>query len=69
MTDGTELVTTRLPADALARLDEIVAVEGGTRADAASRLLVKALADLDTGEMVRQQAYSLLDVDEDLAGP
>ena len=69
MTDGTELVGVRLPAVSLARLDEIVDVEGGSRAEVASRLLVKVLADLDTAVMVRQEAYSLLDLDEDIAGP
>ncbi len=41
-------------------------VDGG---EVASRLLVKVLADFDHAKMMRSEAYSLLDLDEDLAGP
>jgi|GEM_PF-4160257 hypothetical protein len=69
MTNGTELVGVRLPQLALARLDEIVALEGGTRAEVAGQLLVTALERLSDPEAARELAYSLLDLDEDLAGP
>lgn len=69
MTNGIELVGVRLPAVALARLDEIVAREGGTRAEVASQLLVTVLERLGDPKEARQLAYSLLDLDEDLAGP
>ncbi|MGZ4691914.1 MAG: hypothetical protein ACXVKA_11945 [Acidimicrobiia bacterium] len=69
MTNATGVVDVRLPADSITRLDEIVKVEGGTRAEVASRLLVKVLADLDTGALAQQEAYALLDLDEDIAGP
>ena len=58
-----------LPADSVSRLDEIVKVEGGTRAEVASRLLVKVLGDVETEAMLRLETYALLDLDEDLAGP
>jgi hypothetical protein len=69
MTSSTDVVGVRLPADAMARLDEIVNEEGGTRAEMASRLLVKVLAGGDTGAMLRLETNALLDLDEDLAGP
>ena len=69
VTDGIDLAGVHLPTVAVTRLDEIVEREGGTRAEVASRLLVKALAEFDHTEMTRHQAYSFLDLDEDLAGP
>ncbi|MGZ6908748.1 MAG: hypothetical protein ACXVJ7_13845 [Acidimicrobiia bacterium] len=51
------------------RLDEIVDVEGGTRAEVACRLLVKVLAGVETGAMLRLETNALLDLDEDIAGP
>ena len=64
-----ESLVVQLPAAAIVRLDQIADVEGPGRAEVASRLLVKALADLETREMLRQERYSLLDTDEDLVGP
>ena len=69
MTGPTEPLAVRLPDAALTRLDDLAAVEGGTRDDVARRLLLEALAGLDTAQMIRGEQYSLLDVDEDLAGP
>lgn len=69
MVDGTEVVSVWLPQTSLVRLDEIAGVQGGTRDEVASRLLVKVLAEFDQTETMRSEAYSLLDLDEDLAGP
>ena len=69
MTNGIELVGVRLPVVALARLDEIVALEGGTRAEVAGHLLVTALERLSDPEEARELASSLLNPEDDLAGP
>jgi hypothetical protein len=69
MTGPTEPLALRLPDAALARLDGLAALEGGTREEVARRLLLEVLGDTDTAPIRRAEANSLLDVDEDLAGP
>ena len=69
MTGPTEPLALRLPGTALTRLDDLAAVEGATREEMARRLLLDALGDRDAAPMRRAEANSLLDVDEDLAGP
>jgi hypothetical protein len=69
MTGTPEPLALRLPDEALARLDDLAAAEGGTRDEVARRLLLEALGAPDTAAMQRAEANSLLDVGEDLAGP
>ena len=69
MTGSTEPLALQLPRPALDRLDELAAIEGGTRDDVARRLLLAALGEHETAQLLRDRQYSLLDIDEDLAGP
>ncbi len=68
MADRSEFVVVELSGAALARLDEMVAAEGTTRPEAASRVLDAALTPASLRRQ-RQQALALLDTEEDLAGP
>jgi hypothetical protein len=69
VTGADEPIVVRLPRAALTRLDDLGAAEGATRAAVARRLLLDALADPDSRPIARAEAYSLLDIDEDLASP
>jgi hypothetical protein len=69
MSRSPEPLAVHLPAEALARLDGLAAVEGGTRDDVARRLLLEALGTPDSGAVRRAETDSLLDVGDDVAGP
>ena len=69
MTNDTRLDGVRVPSATVAHLDQLAVISGETRAEVASRLLVTAVENLGRSEQGQQQAYSLLDIDEELVGP